>query len=100
MRRFRLTPRARNDLRDLWDYIALDSLSAADRVVEDIYSAMRLLAEFPGMGHRRDDLADETLRVWPVRSQLVVYRPDRRPIQIVRIVGGYQDLIPLLIADD
>ncbi len=48
----------------------------------------------PGMGHSRNDLADETLRAWPVHSYLIVYRPAQRPIEIVRVVSGFRDLRP------
>jgi hypothetical protein len=44
------------------------------------------------MGHRRDDLADESLRAWSVYSYLIVHRSNQRPIEVVRIAGGYQDI--------
>ena len=33
MTRFLLTPRAKQDVNDIWDYIADDSIEAADRVL-------------------------------------------------------------------
>lgn len=54
--------------------------------------AMRRLAEMPEIGHVRDDLADETLRVWPLYSYLIVYRPKTDPLQIIRVVSGYRDI--------
>jgi plasmid stabilization system protein ParE len=57
---------------------------------------MHRLAELPGLGHVRDDLADESLRVWTVRSYLVTYRPETRPLQIVRGLSGYRDIATLL----
>ncbi len=51
----------------------------------------------PGMGHRRSDLGDDSLRIWPVFSYLIVYRPETNPLEIVRVVSGYRDLAPLLI---
>lgn len=53
---------------------------------------MRRLAQHPGLGHVRDDLADETLKVWPVHSYLVIYRPDSSPLQVVRVLSGYRDI--------
>ncbi|MFP4148959.1 MAG: type II toxin-antitoxin system RelE/ParE family toxin, partial [Nitriliruptoraceae bacterium] len=50
------------------------------------------LADHPGLGHLREDLADEALRVWTVHSYLVIYRPDARPLQIVRVLSGYRDI--------
>jgi plasmid stabilization system protein ParE len=56
---------------------------------------MHRLAELPGLGHLRDDLADETLRVWTVHSYLRIYRPDPVPLQVVRVLGGYRDIAAL-----
>ena len=92
MNPFALTPRARDDLLEIWDYIARDSPDAADRVIGEMRRAMQRLAEMPGMGHVREDLADEALRVWPIYSYLIVYRPETRPLQILRVVSGYRDL--------
>lgn len=96
MRRFRLSPEARNDLFDIWAYIAEDSIDSADRVREEFYQAFTKLAEFPGLGHSRNDLTDKPLRFWPVHSYLIVYRPDSRPIEIVRVLSGYRDIGGLL----
>ena len=40
MRRFVLTPRARQDLNDIWDYIAEDNIEAANRVLDALETAM------------------------------------------------------------
>jgi plasmid stabilization system protein ParE len=56
--RFVLTPQARADLVDIWNYITEDSLESADRVLERLHAAFTRLAEMPGMGHHREDLAD------------------------------------------
>jgi plasmid stabilization system protein ParE len=37
-------------------HISEDSFDAADRVLEDFYSAFGQLGEMPGMRHRREDL--------------------------------------------
>ena len=54
-----LSNQALADLDDIWLFIAQDSPTAADGVIDEIYAAIRKLAEFPGMGHLRDDLIDE-----------------------------------------
>jgi len=97
---YALTPRAAADLHEIWEYVTRDkSVSRADAVLERIRESIELVASMPDMGHRREDLADESLRVWTVYSYLIVYRAEQRPIEIVRIVGGYQD-IPHLFAPD
>ena len=57
---------------------------------------MHRLAELPALGHVRDDLVDESLRVWTVHSYLVIYRPEARHLQIVRVLSGYRDIATLL----
>jgi plasmid stabilization system protein ParE len=86
-----VTPSAARDLVQIWEYIAADSLDAADRVIERIRGEFQRLAAMPGMGHTRKELGPE-YRVWGVYSYLVVYRPDVRPIQIIRVVSGWRDL--------
>jgi plasmid stabilization system protein ParE len=90
-----LTPTAADGIEEIWDYIAEDKgVRRADKVVDDILTAIENLADMPGMGHGREDLADETLLAWPVHSYLVVYR-DRRPLEVVHVVSGYRDLFEL-----
>ena len=96
MPRYVLSPQARDDLRDLRDYIARDNPAAARRVLAELRSAIRRLAQMPEIGHIREDLAEETLRFWPVRSYLMIYRPDTQPVQIVRVLSGYRDIADLL----
>jgi antitoxin ParD1/3/4/toxin ParE1/3/4 len=97
--RYTFTRVAAADLEGIWDFIAEDSVTAADGVIGDIRSAVEALADMPGMGHSRDDLADETLRAWPVHSYLIVYRPAQRPIEIVRVVSGFRDLFAFFAAE-
>lgn len=83
------------DLSDNYAWIAQDDQTTAARVLEELRSAMRRLAQHPGLGHVRDDLADETLKVWAVHSYLVIYRPDSSPLQVVRVLSGYRDIAAL-----
>lgn len=96
MARYVLSPQAHEDLRGLRDYIVQDNPAAARRVLNELREAMRRLAQMPELGHVRQDLAEEALRFWPVRSYLIIYRPDAKPIQIVRVLSGYRDIAELL----
>ena len=58
---FELHPEAYTDIDDLWEFIAEDSIAAADRVREKIYDAIEALVPFPHQGHRRTDLTTRTL---------------------------------------
>lgn len=94
---FVFTETARQDMVAVWDYIAQDNLDAADRFRATLYEAVQRLVALPGIGHRRDDLANETLRVWPVSDYLIIYRPETDPLEIVRVVSGYRDIAGLLM---
>ena len=90
--RFVLTPQARADLLEIWNYIAEDSPENADRVLERLYAAFTRLAETPGMGHHREDLADARHRFWTVYSYVIAYRDQTRPLEIIAIVHGARQL--------
>lgn len=57
------------------------------------------LAGMPEMGHVREDLAQASLRFWPVYSYLIVYLPESRPLQILRVLHGARDVRSLLEED-
>jgi plasmid stabilization system protein ParE len=90
--RYIFSPEARQDLIDIWDYIAQDNPAAATRVVDAIEAAVKKLADMPRMGHQREELGNDALRVWCVHSHLIIYDPEHRPLRVVRIVSGHRDI--------
>lgn len=92
MKAYTLTPAAEQDVADFVDLIARDRPKTALKVFDRIHAACRSLAEMPGMGHRRPDVTDKPVRFWAVLSWLIVYRPDRKRLDVLRIVHGAQDL--------
>jgi plasmid stabilization system protein ParE len=99
MSRFVLTPAARGDLEEIVDFIAKDSPDAAQRVRREMRDSMRKLARTPEMGHFRRDLCDEPLRFWQVYSFLIIYRPETRPLQILRVLRAARDVRTILLSD-
>lgn len=99
MNRFHLSPEAARDIEDALAYIARNSAPAARRVRQTFLAACRRLAEHPGMGHRREDLTDKPVRFFPVYSFLIVYDPATTPLEIVRVLGGAQDIAAMLERD-
>jgi plasmid stabilization system protein ParE len=83
-----LHPEAYTDLDDIWEFIAEDNLSAADRVREDIYKAVGKLVPFPHRGHRRPDLTSRPLRFITVRNYLLAYAPDEKPLLVIAVLHG------------
>lgn len=82
---------ARQDINHINDYIAENDPDAADRLLDKIFDKCQLLANFPAMGKKRDELAP-TLRSFPVEDYLIFYRPVDAGIEIIRVVSGYRDL--------
>ena len=73
-----LHPEAYGDLDDIRGYIAQHDPDAADRVITEIFDAIRALAPFPYKGHRRPDLTSRPLRFILVRDYLIAYAPRRK----------------------
>ena len=51
VKRFQHTPRAAEDLNEIWDYIAGENIAAADRVLDALERMMVRLAQDPEIGH-------------------------------------------------
>ena len=85
MTRFRLSPEAAQDLIDIYEYIAQDSIEAAERVHTEIYEAIVGLAAKPGKGHRREDLTGRPVLFWPVRSYQIIYRAQPETLEIIAV---------------
>jgi plasmid stabilization system protein ParE len=96
MKSFVLTPRAENDLNQIWDYIAEDNIEAADRVLTALETAFSKLAKTPGMGHVREELADRRHRFFVVYSYLIVYRYETDRLQVIRILHAARDVQSIL----
>ncbi|MBZ5612144.1 MAG: type II toxin-antitoxin system RelE/ParE family toxin [Acidobacteriia bacterium] len=96
MKRFILTPRARQDLSDIWDYIAQDNIEAADHVLDALERAMLKLAKHPSVGHWREELADKRHRFFLVYSYLIVYRHETKPLQVIRVLHAARDVWSIL----
>ena len=96
MAKFVLVPEARADLLSILEYIALDSVDSALTVHERFTEVFNLLGENPNLGHYRDDLTSKPVRFFPVYSYLVIYLADTHPVQIVRVLGGAQDVETIL----
>jgi len=93
---FVLHPRAFADLDEIWEFIATDSLDAADRVLQEIYETINSLVPFPKSGHVRPDLSSRPLRFHLVRDFLIAYAPEENPLAILAIIHGRRN--PRVIA--
>ena len=84
-------PLARQDLLDLWDYIAEKDETAADGVLDRIEDVLAMLADNPEAGRLRAELSDD-LRSFPVGSSVLFYCPRQSGIELIRVLSGYRDI--------
>lgn len=85
---FALHPDAFTDLDDIWEFIAADSVDAADRLAAEIFETLRGVAASPHIGHRRPDLTSQPLRFALVRDYLIAYAPDEDPVWVIAVIHG------------
>ena len=91
MRRILIQPQARVDLLEIWHYIAPQSISAADKVIEKLKEGIDGLAQMPGKGHQRADVRNRRYRFWSVYSYVIGYLYDEETISIARVVHGHRN---------
>jgi plasmid stabilization system protein ParE len=91
-----LSPEAVQDLAEVWDFIARDNPDAADRVLSMFEGAFDLLVGRPLLGHTRKDLADESIRFWPLASYLIAYQPQVAGVRIIAVLHGARDVAKLV----
>jgi plasmid stabilization system protein ParE len=81
-------PEAERDLDRIWDFVAEDSLDAADRMVADLLGRIDALVRFPHQGHRRPDLTSRPLRFAIVHEYLIAYAPEEKPLWVIAVMHG------------
>ena len=84
-------PLAAQDLFELWDHIAEDSVAAADRWLDKLDEQFSLHATHPHMGRARDELG-AGLRSFPFGRYLIFYEPVEDGIDVVRVPHGARDI--------
>jgi toxin ParE1/3/4 len=86
-----VTELARSDLDKIWDYIAQDNPTAADRLMDRIEVQCQRLADAPQLGRPRPQHA-AGLYSYRVRNYLIFYFVNATGIEIARVLHGARDL--------
>lgn len=105
MRHAYLKPKARQDLRELSEYIAQDSMDSALRFLDATEEAFALLLEMPEIGAAYEALTPEVtgVRRWHISgfpNHVIFYRPTATGIDILRILHTARDLDQIAIEDE
>jgi toxin ParE1/3/4 len=78
---------ARDDLRQIWVYVAQHNLVAADRFIDEIERTLRLLAGNPQMGQAIEQFR-AGLRQFTVGNYVLFYEPIEGGVRLVRVLHG------------
>ncbi|MBR0711476.1 type II toxin-antitoxin system RelE/ParE family toxin [Bradyrhizobium liaoningense] len=89
--RFRKAPQADLDLDSIWDFIASNSVRAADKQIARIGEIFEMLRENPLAGRERRELKTG-LRSFPVGNYVIFYAPLPDGVEIIRVMHGRQDI--------
>jgi toxin ParE1/3/4 len=91
MRKVQLSILAESDLLDIWQYTFEEWDDAqADRYLDELDEAFRLLAENPGLGTSRHYVR-EGYRVFFVNRHAVYYTVTNTVLRVIRILHGQMD---------
>lgn len=92
MSEYILSDEARQEFKEIWDFIAQDDVDAADRWIIRLLESLDFLARNPHAGHKRADLTDEQVLFWPVGEYLILYRIQEDNILILAVTQGARDI--------
>ena len=88
---YRLTPKARQDLADIWDYTKANWGEAqADRYIRGVVAVCRELATGKRRGRSAEDIKHGYRRC-AVGSHILFFRQDGEGLVIVRVLHGRMD---------
>lgn len=91
MKRYHLTPEAARDLDEIASFIAEDNPPAALGLIDEIEKKCQAIAEMPGIGRMREELAPD-LRGSLVGKYVIFYRPSAEGVEIIRVIHGARDI--------
>jgi antitoxin ParD1/3/4/toxin ParE1/3/4 len=97
VKQFVLTRQAERDLDHIKRFLIKKAGPAITRrVLQKIRTAIKLLGNEPGAGHVREGLTSRPVKFWPVYSCLIVYDPEAKPVQVIRVLHGTRDVEEIL----
>ena len=84
-------PQAEADLIEIWTYIAQDSVSRADKLLDEFDEKSQTLSRSPFIGKARDELGPK-IRSFPIGNYVLFYQPIEDGIEIIRVLHGARDI--------
>ena len=85
---------ARNDLEQIFDYIAQDSTFYAKKVVKDIVEKSMTIEDFPKKGRVVPEINEPDIREVFIYSYRLMYQITSKDIYILGVIHGKRDFSP------
>lgn len=86
-----LSPKAEDDLQEIWLSIAIHNEAAADKLILRLFAKMELAGNHPYIGPQKAELGDKT-RFLTVGDYVILYEPRDHEIFVASIVYGGRDV--------
>ncbi|MDD5036639.1 MAG: type II toxin-antitoxin system RelE/ParE family toxin [Methylococcaceae bacterium] len=88
------TPRARSDLKSIYDYIGQDSPQTAKKIIQEIANKADILAILPNLGKLTPELEDPQVREISAYSWRIIYQRRQDKIFVLTVVHKRKQLGP------
>ena len=82
---------ARNDLKQIHDYIAKDSKYYAQKVIQEVIAKTETLTELPEIGRIVPEISDQNIGELIVYSYRLIYEMSGAGVEILAIIHGRRD---------
>lgn len=90
------TPKAEDDLEEIWRYTALTwSSHQADRYIDTLIQTIETLVAMPQLARERAEFSPP-VHIHPAAEHLIIYRIDDDRLSVIRILGSRQNWRALL----
>ncbi|MBY5368518.1 type II toxin-antitoxin system RelE/ParE family toxin [Rhizobium leguminosarum] len=90
MAKYKLSPRAQRQMRDIWRNIAVHNEVAADRLLQKLFEKFELVAAHSEMGPARPEISPAA-RLLVEGRYIAVYEPTSYGAEIVVVVHGMRE---------
>ncbi len=87
---YRLSPRAKRQIRDIWHSIAVHNEPAADRLVQNLFEKFALAASHPHIGKALPEISGKA-RLLIEGRYVAIYEPTDYGVEIVVVIHGMRE---------
>lgn len=98
MKRISFTQDARQDMKEIYEYIAEDNIAAADKHMQRLQERWRALLNQPRLGRKREEIRTGYRSV-TAGDYVIFYRPLVDGIEVMRVIHGSRDIKKIVLAD-